>query len=77
MSDETQERGSFISFTPVVDVSFLDPDLLDSLNEDLMVPAQYVEWNTGNNQRAEFSELSAALIARGVPPFTNCLLKMY
>jgi hypothetical protein len=74
MSDVSR---SFISFTPVVDVSFLKPELLEFVNEDLLVPLQYCEWNTGNRNTRDAEALSMALLDKGLPVHTNVLLKMY
>lgn len=72
MSDETP---SFIKMVPVVDIRFLDISLTAPLYRK--TSQQYISWNTGSSFSGEERDLNNALLLKGVPPNTYCLLKMY
>lgn len=78
MSDESR---SFISFTPVVDISFLDPILVAFLTAGESITPRYLSWNTSQTlwgyPEAVCRELNNALRLKGMAPNTNCILKMY
>lgn len=74
MSDVSR---SFISFTPVVDVSFLKPELLEFIVESQEGNQQYYPWNTGLRNTDDSTKLNLALLDKGLPVHTNIILKMY
>lgn len=81
MSDEFDhdEKRVFIQTTAVIDVNFLDREVLTYLLGEIEVDTdqQYLPWHTDRNETFEAKNLSALLVSKGVPRNLACLLKMY
>jgi hypothetical protein len=78
MSDESR---SFVSFTPVVDLGFLDQRTFAFLLVGEGSPQPYIPWNTSKIPKGYPEEcsraLNTALRLKGLAPNTNCILKLY